>query len=286
MRRRGWLALCAIALLAGCSVLSIAYDNADRIALAYADDLFDLDHAQGKRFRERVRARMVQHRNDELPRYTGYLRQLRGMVGGKPSADEVDAVLLASRELIELGIRRSLPLMADTLVELTPQQVEHLAEEIADANEDYAEELAEDTPAERQHEREKELIKEIERWTGTLAEPQRGRLRALAAAVPDGSHTWFEHRQLRQRGLLALLRARAARDAYFAYVEEWWLGDRHLDPALLQQLARNRRLTAEALTDLVATLTPKQRARVVARLDDLIEDLDGLHAAGAAQGGA
>lgn len=277
------VALVALALLPGCSVLSIAYNNADRLALSLVDDWFDFDHAQGKLFRERVRQRMAQHRDDELPRYSAFLRELERTLGGAPNAEDIEALFQGSRELIELGIRRTLPLMADTLAELTPAQVEHLAGEIADANEDALEELQdleEDSPQERQREREKELIEEIERWTGKLAEPQRARLRALVAAVPDGSRRWFEHSQVRQRELLARLRARADRAALIAFAEEWWLGDKHRDPEMMQQLERNRRVTAEALAGLIGSLTPKQRAHAIGELDDIIEELDALHAAG------
>ncbi len=284
MRRLPPLALLATLLLTGCSVFSVVYDNADRLALAYIDDWFDLDRAQGKRFRERFRERMALHRQDELPRYVAFLEEARAVVGGAPSAAELEQLFERSRELIELGVRRSLPLMADTLAELSPAQVEHLAEQRAESNAEELEELLEGTPAERLKERQQELIKEFERWSGRLDEPQRTRLRELAARIPDGARTWLEYREHRQQGLLALLRARAGREAYVAFAEEWWLGDRHFDPALARQLEDNRRITADVLAGLVASLTPKQRSRVVARFDDLIEDLADLHAAGRAKG--
>lgn len=283
MRRRLPLALLAMLLITGCSVLGIVYDNADRIALAYVDDWFDLDHAQGKRFRERIRERMAIHRQDELPRYVAFLKEARAVVGGAPPPEELERLFGRSHELIELGIRRSLPLLADTLAELSPVQIEHLAEQRAESNAEELEELLEDTPAERLRERETELIKAFERWTGRLDDAQRGRLRELAARIPDGARVWLEYREQRQQGLLVLLRARAEREAYIAFAEEWWLGDRHFDPALARQLKDNQRVTAESLASLVASLTPKQRSRVVARIDDLTEDLEDLYAPGRAR---
>lgn len=281
-RDRRWrlLALLGALLLAGCSVLSVAYDNADRLALAYVDDWFDLDRAQGHRFRERFKARMAEHRREELPRYVAFLRQAKRLLVAAPTPAELGALFDASRELVEHGIRRTLPLMADTLVELTPAQVEHLAGEIAEANADAAEERLEDTPDERRREREKDLIHELEGWTGKLDGAQRDRLRGLVARIPDGAQAWADYRQTRQRGLLALLRARADRAALIAFAEDWWLGERHLEPALAEQLARNRDATAEVLAGLIASLTPKQRARATARIDELIEELEALHGAG------
>ena len=284
MRWRTCLAVLALFTLSACSLLSVAYDNADRLALAYVDDWFDLDSAQGKRFRERVRERMAQHRRDELPRYVAFLKSARVMVEGTPTPPDLRGLFAESRDLIELGIRRSLPLMADTLAELEPQQVEHLAEELAESNADDEADLTEDSPAERLRERQKDLIKEFERWTGRLDDVQRAGLRELAVRIPDGARSWLDYSKERQRGLLLQLRDRADRDALVAYAEDWWLGDRHFDPQLAAQLESNRRVTAEALAGLVASLTPKQRSRAADRLDDIVADLEELQAAAPSRG--
>jgi hypothetical protein len=232
---------------------------------------------QSQRFKSRVRARLDENRRDELPAAAALLDDAARLVEGRPAAADIDAYLERGRGLFEQALRRSLPLMSDTLADLTPAQVEHFARELAESNDEYREDELEADPVERQAERRKELAREVERWTGRLGPAQRAILDRLVAQVPDGARAWFEHRQTRQRGLLALLRARADAAAYARYVEDWWLGDRHLDPNHAAQLARNRQATTVALSELIATLTPRQRERATARLRSIARELEALH---------
>lgn len=277
-RRRAQLLIAGLALaLGGCTVLSFVYGRLDTIAGMYADRWFDLDGGQADRFKQRVRERLAENRRLELPRFAAYLEEGARLVEGRPAAADLDAFIDHGRDLFEQALRRSLPLMSETLAELGPAQVEHFAREIEESNQEYREDELEAEPAERQAERRKDLVREIERWTGKLEPAQRAILHRLVEQVPDGTRAWFEHRQTRQRGLLALLRARADAPAYARYVEEWWLGDRHLDPDHAAQLERNRRATVDALTELIATLSPRQRERAAARLRSIADELTALH---------
>lgn len=275
------LAVAALALaLGGCSLLSFVYGRLDTIAEVYADRWFDFDSAQSKRFKARVRERLAENRKVELPLYADYIDEAARLAEGRPTAAEIDGLLDRGRDLFEQALVRSLPLMAETLAELSPDQVEHFAREIAESNAEYVEDELEVDPAERQDERRRELVREVERWTGKLEPAQRAILERLVDEVPDGARAWFEHRQVRQRGLLELLRGRAPAPAYARFVEQWWLGDRHLAPAHAEQLARNRAATVAALAELVATLTPRQRERATARLRSIAADLRALHRKG------
>lgn len=280
-RRLPLVAALGLALaLGGCSMLSFAYGRVDLLAEHYADRWFDFDAGQSSRFRSRVRERMVVNRREELPQAAALLDEAVRLVGGRPAPAEVDALFDRGRGLFEQALRRSLPLMSDTLAELAPTQVGHFARELAESNAEQLEEDLDVDPVERQAERRKELRLEIERWTGKLEPAQRAILDRLVEQVPDGSRAWFEHRQVRQRGLLALMRSRADAPAYARFIEEWWLGDRHLDPAHAERLERGRRSTADAMAELIASLTPRQRERASARLGSIARELEALHRAG------
>lgn len=280
-RLRARLLVAGLALaLGGCTVLSFVYGRLDTVAEVYADRWFDFDDGQSDRFKQRVRERLAENRRLELPRFAAYLDEGALLVEGRPTPAEIDGFIDHGRDLFEQALRRSLPLMSQTLAELTPTQVEHFAREIDESNQEYVEDELDADPAERQRERRKDLTREIERWTGKLEPAQRDILHRLVDQVPDGARAWFEHRRTRQRGLVALLRGRAEAPAYARYVEEWWLGDRHLEPDHAAQLARNRQATVAALSELIATLTPRQRERAIARLRSIARDLEALHRGG------
>lgn len=280
-RLRVRLLLIALTLaLGGCTLLSLVYGRLDTVAEVYADRWFDFDREQSKRFKARVRERLTENRRKELPLFSVYLGDAVRLVEGRPAPDEIDAFLDRGRELFEQVLRRSLPLMAETLAGLEPAQVEHFADELEESNEEFREDELDGDPDQRQTERRKELVREVERWTGKLEPAQRAILERLVAQVPDGARVWYEYRRIRQRGLLALLWARAQAADHAGYIEAWWLGDRHLEPAYAAQLARNRELTVAALAELIATLSPKQRARATTRLRAIAAELDALHAQG------
>lgn len=277
-RRRVELLVVMLTLaLGGCTLLSFVYGRLDTVAEMYADRWFDFDGDQSDRFKLRVRERLIENRRLELPRYAAFLEEGARLVEGRPEPADLDRFIDQGRELFEQALRRSLPLMSETLAELAPAQVEHFAREIDESNQEYREDELEAQPEVRRLERRKDLVREVERWTGKLEPSQRAILHRLVDQVPDGARAWFEHRRNRQQGLIALLRARAEAPAYARYVEEWWLGDRHLDPDHAAQLERNRQATVAALAELVATLTPRQRERTVARLRSIARDLEALH---------
>lgn len=280
-RRRAQLLIAVLTLaLGGCTLLSFVYGRLDSVAEIYADRWFDFDGGQSDRFKQRVRARLAENRRLELPRFAAYLEEGARLIEGRPTPADLDGFIDHGRALFEQALVRSLPLMSETLAELGPAQVEHFAREIEESNQEYREDELDVDADERQGERRKDLKREIERWTGKLEPAQREILHRLVEQVPDGARAWFEHRQTRQRGLIALLRARPEPPAYARYVEEWWLGDRHLAPDHAAQLERNRQATVAALSELIATLTPRQRERAVARLRSIARDLEALHQSG------
>jgi hypothetical protein len=280
-RSRVRLLLVALTLaLGGCTLLSFVYGRLDTVAEVWADRWFDFDREQSQRFKVRVRERLAENRRVELPLFSDYLDGAVRLVEGRPTPGEIDAFLERGRGLFEQALRRSLPLMSETLAGLSPAQVEHFARELDESNEEFREDELDGDAAERQAERRKELLREVERWTGKLEPAQRAILERLVAQVPDGARAWYDYRRVRQRGLLALLRARAPASGHAEYIESWWLGDRHLEPDYAAQLARNREVTVVALAELVATLTPRQRERAAARLRSIARELDELHAQG------
>ena len=125
MIRRLFLA-CLVALLAGCSALELAYDNADSYLRWQAGRYLDLKNSQAEEFKARVGAFLVWHRSEALPQYA----RLAGEAGkrlerGASLADMVwsyDAI----RQQAQEGLRRASAETGDFLDRLTPAQIEYL----------------------------------------------------------------------------------------------------------------------------------------------------------------
>lgn len=256
-----------------CSVVGALYERLDLLLGLEADSWLDLDAGQKSRFRLAARGRIEQNRREELPRYIGLLELAAMRVEESPDA----GTLLADAESLRLAlrdtIRRSLPMVADALARLRPEQIEYFAEQLEKSNAEYAEDYLEAPPDRFRSARLKRSREAVERWTGRLDTAQRERLAALVDAIPDGSAAWSRYSLAWQQALLAELRAGTDSQRLLRLMEHWWTTDASMDPGYVAQLETNRRLIASALAELLPTLSQRQRARATREFRDLAGDL-------------
>jgi len=260
-------------LVGACSVVGALYERLDLLLGLEADSWLDLDADQKSSFRLAARGRIEQNRREELPRYIGLLERAAMRVEGSPDAD----TLLADAESLRLAlrdtIRRSLPMVADALARLRPEQIEYFAEQLEKSNAEYTEEYLDVPPDRFRGARLKRSREAVERWTGRLDAGQRERLAALVDAIPDGSAAWNRYSLAWQQALLAELRAGTDSQRLLRLMEHWWITDAGMDPAYVAQLETNRGLIASALAELLPTLSQRQRARATREFRDLAGDL-------------
>jgi hypothetical protein len=273
--RRLFLA-CLVALLAGCSALELAYDNADSYLRWQAGRYLDLKNSQAEEFKARVGAFLVWHRSEALPQYA----RLAGEAGkrlerGASLADMVwsyDAI----RQQAQEGLRRASAETGDFLDRLTPAQIEYLEKRFAEDNQKFAREWLEGTPAEQRERRLKRLTHTLEDWLGELSGAQRERVRQFNDSAPLNGEMRDRERRRRQAELLAMLRARESARRLADWAAEW---DRGREPAFVRA---NREFTdglLGLLADLERGLSPRQRALAVARLREYARDFQLLAAA-------
>jgi len=273
--RRLFLA-CLVALLAGCSALELAYDNADSYLRWQAGRYLDLKNSQAEEFKARVGAFLVWHRSEALPQYA----RLAGEAGkrlerGASLADMVwsyDAI----RQQAQEGLRRASAETGDFLDRLTPAQIEYLEKRFAEDNQKFAREWLEGTPAEQRERRLKRLTHTLEDWLGELSDAQRERVRQFNEAAPLNGGMRDRERHRRQAELLAMLRARESARRLADWAAEW---DRGREPGFARV---NREFTdglLAMLADLERSLSPRQRALAVTRLREYARDFQLLAAA-------
>ena len=262
-----------VLLVGACSVVGALYERLDLLLGLEADSWLDLDADQKSSFRLAARERIEQNRREELPGYIQLLERAAMRMEGSPDAD----TLLADAESLRLALRdtlrRSLPMVADALARLRPEQVAYFAEQLEKSNAEYAEEYLDVPPDRFRGARLKRSREAVERWTGRLDAAQRARLAALVDAIPDGSAAWNRYSLAWQQALLAELRAGTDSPRLLRLMEHWWVTDAGMDPAYVAQLETNRGLIASALAELLPTLSQRQRARATREFLDLAGDL-------------
>jgi hypothetical protein len=253
----------ACALLAACSTVQLAYNNADWWLLQIADDYLDLNGEQRQRLRTALATRLDQHRRQELEGYVSFFdRAARAAEQGltRPEAEALVAELEANLQTTVAG---TIPVFAPVMAGLSKDQREHLAQRMDEENRKFREtHLQEDRDARLQARAERSLGR-IERWTGRLSRRQQQRVIGIIRGWPDAAADWYAYRIAQEQGLLRLLGDGVEAEQITVYLRDWWVEQARQPPALRRAVRQTREGLVGLLLALDASLTPKQREHLV-----------------------
>lgn len=251
--------------LAGCSSLTLAYNQLPFLGGLWIDNYLDLDSAQQARMKDKLRAWQAWHRKEELPRWIDLLRQAgTALDDGVMTADELLALERASRASIERCLQHAAPLAAPVLAELRPEQWQHLQKKIDEKNAEWREK---NTGRDGAQERGKQYVKTLERWLGDL---DRG-TRRQAHTEAEGWHfdlaALSEGRAQREARTLAALRAWSRQDLAGGTAQMMQLSQ----PLPMEQAYRDEVLAS--VLKLFNGLNPQEREQVRRHWADWVAQL-------------
>jgi len=267
-----------VALLAGCSMVRIGYNQLDTLAAWTADEYFDLDPAQKNQFQARFARLHDWHRHEQLPDYAQLLTQAQARLERGLTRDDVFWMIEAVKERYRRIVERSAPDAAALLMTLTPEQIDALRQQWAKDNRKFVREYVLDgKPEERRRARVKRTFQQVERWTGRLTDRQEQRIEAMVDRMPEIAQLRYEDRLRRQREFLQLLELRRNREHFIVELRRWladWEAGR--TPAFAQRYARSVEQRADMVVAIDRMLTPEQRAYVLGRVQNYIDDFRAL----------
>lgn len=258
-------AACSL-ILAGCSMIDIAYNNAPTLVSSEIDDAFDLDSLQNNQLDSRLEQFFVWHREEELIRYQQLLDQ-----AALAAADGITAAeFMSLNRDIRLAWRRSLEKAIDSFgdlaVTLTPQQIENYQqyhrESFSEFN-DYLEKSAQ----QREIFRVSRTYDRLEDWYGDFDEFQEDKIILRLQQVPDIYEPWLRYREARQQAFISVLNRAATTGIGQAELRTALL-DPSTEYALAYEPLRQSywQAFAIALEDINRWLTREQRQRAVNKL--------------------
>jgi len=205
-----WLALGLALGLAGCSSLTLAYNQLPLLGSLWIDSYLDLDSAQTARMRDKLRAWQTWHRREELPQWQSLLRQARAALADGPvTSDDLLALEVGVRASLERCLLHAASLTAPVLADLRPAQWQHLQKKLDDNTTEWREKMSgRDGTAERA----RRYVATLDRWLGDLDRTTRKQARADAEAWNFDLATLTQARATRQAHTLEALRAWAHND--------------------------------------------------------------------------
>lgn len=276
LNKKALLAIFFSALLAGCSVAKLAYNNFDWLLLRKIDAYVDLSPEQSSAARERLRRRLEENRRYELPAYLDYLRRTRFMISNGLSGEEARWIVRQGRALVKTTVERTVPPIAETLADLSPAQIDHLEGHFAEVNHEFHREFLPASMRKRSMLRVQRTTRRIEYWTGTLHQAQRERVAQLRGEFPETTEDWLRYNVAQQKRLLVRLRYGANSKTLSDFLTGWWVRLEGRSP----EFERKTDEALMALTRLIVgvsdSLDSTQRRFLLWRLDSYIEQIEEL----------
>lgn len=280
LRRHALLivACCMLAFVAGCSMLRFGYDQADHIAAWTADEYFDLDADQKTALLARFERFHAWHRHEQLPDYAQFLGAVKHKAQQPVTREDAVWLVEGVRARYRALVVRASSDAAGLLATLTAENIRALQRQWRQDNRRFVRaHRLDDSQEERRQASAERTLKQIREWTGHLDPEQEARIIALHADIPFIQHLRHQDRLRRQREFLQLLEMRGSGREFEEKLRDWlmhWERGRAPEYERLQAQAYEKRIAFYLAVERL--LTPRQRAAVLAKLQNYIEDFQRL----------
>jgi hypothetical protein len=257
------LAFAAALLVAGCSMVRVAYHNADIYLKWKLSSYLAPDEEEMPELERQIADFMTWHRSRALPHYAALADDAAHRVARGLSREDLvwgyDAALAQARESARAAAERIAPL----LDRLTPAQIAHLERSFAEDNREFARRYLRGGEPERRRRRVERNVERVEDWVGGLSEAQVKRVAMYSERSPLLEELRSRDRQRLQAELLGMVRAREARRRLPDAAAHW---DRGREPAYSAAYEASRREYFAMLLDIDRSLSVEQRRRAVQAL--------------------
>jgi hypothetical protein len=268
-------------LLAGCSSVQLAYNNAPALLQYQLDSYLDLDDQQEELLAQQLKQFQQWHRSSELPQYAQLLRAWAKKLD-QPHQFTADELLQKHRQLeaaLLVSAERAAFRLAPLVLTLTPRQRERLRNEFTESNAKYTEDYLQD-PIKARETRLERSEDSYSDWFGSLTEQQVKILQSWLRNEPSRAAIWLQERMTRQKTFMTILEQ--ARDFPSAEVAAQSLHDyfqslsRYRVAQLKPELDVRLRSLAQLTAELLNSLTAQQRRHLQERLLDYASDFEAL----------
>jgi hypothetical protein len=271
-------------LLAACSSLRLAYNNADTLLYWWLDNYVDFEGEQKAEVKRDIDDFFRWHRKTQLQDYVQLLQKAQRQLRGNPTQADLMADYVDIRDRTEALLLRSAPNIADMALSLKPEQLATMEKKFAKNNAEFRKKNMKGDAQDQNKFRYKKSMEQFELWFGSFSREQEAIIRKASDARPLDNGLWLDERMKRQGRILALARKimteQPSRQVATQWIEE-------LVRASFDRLAASERKpffdaytqsTLELVHTVVRIATPEQKAHAQKRMDGWIKDLNTLAA--------
>jgi len=279
---RLFLMLLLVTALVGCSANRLLYNRADTFIRWAADDYVALDHEQQAAFDQRLDDFLAWHRSEELPRYREFIVTSLDTLEDGVTLEEAVAI----SEQIDLAADRFqaqfIELLLATAADLSDEQIQDFLTELERNQTEYADErLVRDEEA-YYADSTKTMTDLVKRLIGRLNRDQRSEIAERSKNLTRLDGLWHDDRARWGSALRVILESKAP-----GWQEEVRrLGETRSEariPEYVAGIEHNGDVILALLVDIINSRTERQDRRMRRFLEGLVDDIDALTAAVAAE---
>ncbi len=263
--------------LAACSRVSLVYRNLDTLIPWSVDDYLNMTRSQQQALRVQVREHLQWHCSTQLPEYLAWIDSVK--------SEPVTPVTVRQRveEAKEAGRvvgREVTPALAELMRDLSPRQVEQIAETFAEKQQKRAREHLKPDLEQQIARRAERMRERAADWFGSVSPAQRQRIDAWSGELGDLNQRWLDNQARWEAAMIDVLKQRRADDfperlSHLVLERKAYWTD-----AYRETQARNEQAGIELAADLYALADERQRRHLVQRLEKIRKDLAGLKCLG------
>ena len=196
----------ALSTLAGCSVVRFGYNQADHLTYWWIDRFVDFNDVQKPRAREGLAQWFSWHRRAHLPGYANLLANSQSLVLEDITAERTCGLWMDLRGYMDSAFERALPMTAEIVLTLTPQQMQNIERRYAKINEEFRDEHLQGDKSRRLKKSIKRTVERAEFFYGDLNKTQQELIAQWVALSPYNVNIWNTERHRRQQDLVQVLR--------------------------------------------------------------------------------
>jgi hypothetical protein len=271
-------------LLAACSSLRLAYNNADTLLYWWLDAYVDFDSEQKADIKQDIGEFFRWHRQTQLQDYVQFLQKAQRQLHANPTTADLTADYVDIRDRTEALLLRSAPDIAELALSLKPEQLAAMEKKFAKNNADFRKKNMKGDAEDQNKFRFKKSMEQFELWFGGFSDEQEAIIRKASDARPLDNALWLDERMRRQLKIMNLARKimkeQPSKQVATQWVEELIrLGfDRFGIPERKAFFDGYTQSTLELVHTVVRISTPEQKAHAHKRMEGWIKDLNTLAA--------
>ena len=258
---------CCVLLLAGCSGITLVYNRIDWFAPFYVDDYVSLDRTQRTLLKRELVELRDWHCGTQLNHYARWAAALEGDIREQRLTPEqvalrYDEVRAALRHVVSAAS----PGTAQLFLTLSPAQHEEFFRRLDSENDEFNATYVDTPLPEAEQAYAKRMQNQLSEWIGALSAEQQQRVQRWSERVAPGAADRLLARRAWQMELRRLLREPGDPLSFEIELRTLLVHPDQFRPERYQAIRDAYRSEMIALLgDIAATLTPKQRDRLLAQ---------------------